>query len=329
MRCASDLIFNSLLFLLSIALLCIAPDSVKAADDMTTTIVVGGSRIDVAIENGPLKVTQQDLVQWVQRAAEAVTTYYGRYPRPHVLIRVLPSGGRGVHGAQTFGRDGGFIRIRVGADASAAELMDDWTMTHEMVHLAFPSMADEHHWIEEGLATYVEPIARIQAGQMKAERMWADLVRDMPKGEPDDGDKGLDRTHTWGRTYWGGALFCFVADVQFREKTGNKRGLQDAMRAILSAGGDITQDWEITRALKIGDDAVGASVLVPLYESWKDAAVSMDLQKMWKQLGVGTDGNGAAAFDDKAPLAQVRQAITATRGEAKVVSTVVGRSAAQ
>jgi len=31
-------------------------------------------------------------------------------------------------------------------------------LTHEMIHLAFPSMADEHHWIEEGLSVYVEPI---------------------------------------------------------------------------------------------------------------------------------------------------------------------------
>jgi len=40
---------------------------------------------------------------------------------------------------------------------------------------------ERHHWIEEGIATYVEPIARIHAGHLKAERMWFDLVRDMPK----------------------------------------------------------------------------------------------------------------------------------------------------
>ena len=44
-------------------------------------------------------------------------------------------------------------------------------LTHEMVHLAFPSVDDKHHWIEEGIATYVEPIARIQAGNLKAEQM--------------------------------------------------------------------------------------------------------------------------------------------------------------
>lgn len=41
-------------------------------------------------------------------------------------------------------------------------------MTHEMVHLAFPSVPDQHHWIEEGLATYVEPIARARASEISA-----------------------------------------------------------------------------------------------------------------------------------------------------------------
>ena len=50
--------------------------------------------------------------------------------------------------------------------------------------------------------------------------MWHDIVRDMQKGEPAAGDEGLDHTHTWGRTYWGGAIFCLVADVEIRRETG-------------------------------------------------------------------------------------------------------------
>ena len=42
------------------------------------------------------------------------------------------------------------------------------------------------------------------------------------------GGFGLDNTHTWGRTYWGGAMFCLLADVEIRRRTHNRRGLQDA-----------------------------------------------------------------------------------------------------
>jgi hypothetical protein len=44
-------------------------------------------------------------------------------------------------------------------------------MTHELVHMAIASLADEHHWLEEGLATYVEPIARAQDGQLPAAKV--------------------------------------------------------------------------------------------------------------------------------------------------------------
>src|SRR6266852_5617487 len=141
------------------------------ADQMTSTLLIGGSKIDVSIEAGEMKLTHPELLHWVQSAAEAVATYYGRYPVPHVQIRIIPVDGSGVGHGQTFGYDGGLIKIRVGAQAQAAELANDWMLTHEMVHLSFPSMADEHHWIEEGIAVYIEPIARIQAKQMSAEQM--------------------------------------------------------------------------------------------------------------------------------------------------------------
>lgn len=296
------------------------------ADDVTSTLLIGRSKIDVRIDSGETKLTHQELLDWVQSAAEAVATYYGRYPVPRAQVRIIPVDGSGVGHGQTFGYNGGLIRIRVGKQAQAAELANDWMLTHEMVHLSFPSMADDHHWIEEGIAVYVEPIARIQAKQMSAEQMWADLVRDMPKGEPMEGDRGLDHTHSWGRTYWGGALFCLTADVAIREQTKNKKGLQDALRGILEAGGDITHDWELTKALKTGDQATGTAVLSDLYAKWKDNAVQVDLASLWKELGVVAEGKSVRLLED-APLAAVRRAITAPHPSAQANATILSPSA--
>jgi hypothetical protein len=71
-------------------------------------------------------------------------------------------------------------------------------MTHELVHMAFPSVPRQHHWVEEGLATYVEPIARAQAASLGAERVWADMLHAMPQGH----GRGIDHTRNWRRTYW-------------------------------------------------------------------------------------------------------------------------------
>jgi len=148
---------------------------------MTSSMLIGNARIDIRIEETTIRMPTKDILHWVKSAAESVTAYYGRFPVPQVLIRITPFKGRGVHNGMTFGDRGGRILIRVGNETSPSELASDWMLTHEMVHLAFPSVEDKHHWIEEGIATYVEPIARIQAGNFKAEEMWLDLVRDMPQ----------------------------------------------------------------------------------------------------------------------------------------------------
>ena len=295
---------------------------------MNSTLVISGSKLDVSIESGELKLSQPQLLHWVQSAADAIAMYYGRYPVPHAHLHIIPAGGSGIRHGQTFGFGGGLIKIRVGAQTTVEELASDWMLTHEMVHLSFPSVADEHHWIEEGIAVYVEPIARIQAGQMKAEGMWADLVRDMPKGQPSNGDEGLDHTHTWGRTYWGGALFCFVADVRIRKQTQNQKGLQDALRGILEAGGDITHDWDLQQTLKIGDHATNTTVLSTLYAEMKDKPVTVDLAAIWRDLGIAPDGRSVRLVDS-APSAAIRRAITEPPAstEAAVRSVLAGRTA--
>ena len=187
-------------------------------------------------------------------------------------------------------------------------------MTHEMVHLAFPSVPRSHHWIEEGLATYVEPIARARAGDLTPQKVWGDMVDGMPQGLPKTGDRGLDFTHTWGRTYWGGALYCLLADVEIRKRTGNRMGLEDAMRGILKSGGSIEVEWPLSRALQTADQAVGVSVLEELYNRMKANPVSPDLDQLWKELGVERQGE-TVVFDDSAPLAAIRRAITKSPGQ--------------
>jgi hypothetical protein len=305
---------------------------VLAKDEMTSSLLIGNARIDIRIEGSTLQLPAKNIFRWVNSAAESVTAYYGRFPVPQISIRITPFEGRGVRNGMAFGDRGGRITIRVGKETSPSELASDWMLTHEMVHLAFPSVDEKHHWIEEGIATYVEPIARIHAGHLKAEQMWLDLIRDMPQGLPQVGDRGLDHTHTWGRTYWGGALFCLLADVEIRRQTDNAKGLKHALRGVLDAGGDIREDWNLVDALRAGDRAVGVSVLQQLYTRMKDMPVRVDLDGLWTQLGIQSDGT-SVRFDDNAALAEVRRAITTRESAAeedpsssKSLAVFVGRA---
>ena len=138
--------------------------------------------------------------------------------------------------------------------------------------------------------------------------MWGDLVRGLPQGLPRQGDEGLDRTHTWGRTYWGGALFWLLADVEIRERTGNRFGLEHALRAVVAQGGSIAQRWPLRRALEVGDRAVGTKVLEALYAKMGSAPTEVDLGALFRRLGVALRG-AAVEFDDTAALASIRRAV--------------------
>jgi len=283
---------------------------------------IGGATLQVDFAPGTLDLPTPQVLQWAKNAATSVATYYGRFPVSRDRILILPVPDRaGVLQGTTWGDVGGFpafTRMRLGQHSTSVQLSADWTMTHELVHTGFPSQGDAQHWIEEGLAVYVEPIARVQAGFLTPEKIWADMVRDMPQGDPEPGDQGLDRTPTWGRTYWGGAQFCLLADVTLREQTHNRKGLQDALRGIVAAGGTIDQDWPIMRAFAAGDAATGTHVLEDLYQRMSDQPVKVDLDGMWRKLGVARTAGGIH-FDDAAPEAGIRRAITQTSGTGVIV----------
>ncbi|HEX4640417.1 MAG TPA: hypothetical protein VH252_03470 [Chthoniobacterales bacterium] len=270
---------------------------------------IGGGKIDVDLPPNDSDFPRALVLEWVSTAAHAVTKYYGRYPLDHVVIRIHEIDGDRINSGKTLGaHDGAVITVDVGRGTTKEHFQRDWLLTHEMVHLAFPSVAEAHHWIEEGLATYVEPIARVRMGNLRAAAAWSDVVRDLPQGLPDAGDRGLDHTPTWGRTYWGGALFCLLADIEIRRRTENAKGLEDALRGILRAGGSISADWNLERALQTGDRATGVPVLQELYAQMKDAPHPVDLDHLWKQLGIERRGSTVVLHDD-APLAAVRKGI--------------------
>jgi hypothetical protein len=277
----------------------------------------GGAKVVTVFDGADYAVGTPALCAWMARAALAVSGYYGRFPVPQMRLVLKPADGSGVHGGTTYGSGEGeqpLIVIPLGREVTQAQLVDDWTLTHEMVHLSVPSVPENSHWLEEGIATYIEPIARVQRGELSEARIWADMLHGMRKGLPDEDDAGLDHTPTWGRTYWGGALFCLMADVKIRAATGNRKGLQDALRGVLAAGGSIRSDWPVEKVFAVGDKASGTRVLSELYRRMGASygPDAKELAALWHDLGVQADGDGVR-FDDGAPLAAVRKAITAPR----------------
>ena len=273
-------------------------------------IRAGDATIEIRYDApAPSEALRQMILRRVALSAKAVTSYYQRYPVHAAYIQVGFHRGRGINSGHAFGWPVAHMAVSVGRDSTATDFAADWVTTHEMVHLAFPSVAEEHHWIEEGLATYVEPVARARTGELSPQKVWGDMVEGMPNGLPQAGDRGLDFTHTWGRTYWGGALFCLLADVAIHEQTANRAGLDTALRAILGATGGYGAERDIEEVLRIGDGATGTRILEEAYARMGTSAVTPDLPRLWARLGVPQDPR-SQPFDENAPLAAVRRAIT-------------------
>ena len=71
----------------------------------------------------------------------------------------------------------------------------------------------------------------------------------------------------------------------------------------------MAQRWPLRRALEVGDRAVGTKVLEELYAKMGSAPTGVDLGALFRKLGVALRGT-AVEFDDLAPLAPIRRAIT-------------------
>ena len=280
--------------------------------DTAQELRVGGAVLRVDLDRGDFAGGATPILEWLRRSADIVSRYYARFPAASVTVRLVPQAGGGVHGGKTFANPNAYIRVQLGREVTAEQLLNDWVLVHEMTHLALPDTGEEHAWLSEGIATYVEGVARVQAGNRSETDVWAEEMRAMPRGLPQPGDRGLDHTHSWGRTYWGGAMFCLLADVDIRRRTQLRLGLQDALRAVLRESGGLASDWPIERVLRSGDAAVGTSTLEDLYAQMKDTADAPDLMTLWRELGVLPRGD-SVTLSDSAPLAEVRRAIMRPR----------------
>ena len=295
------------------SLCCFFIPQTLSALEADKTLNIGGAKIEIYFSPGVAeqgyKLNREQVIKWIDSSANAVSKYFKRFP-VKTLRMSITDGARGrVNGTAYHGVEP-LITININPSFTQATLADDWVMVHEMVHLSFPPVHRRHQWLLEGLATYVEPIVRVRSTLLTEEKAWEWIIKGTPQGLPESGNQGLDNTPTWGQRYWGGAIFFLVADMRIHQQSNNKFGIEHALRAIQRGGGSmqLEQNWEVEKALKIGDKATGSKVLVTLYNEMKDKAVMTDLDAIWKDLGVSHQDN-KINYNDRAKLAGLRRSL--------------------
>lgn len=277
-----------------------------------TRIEVAGAPLQVVLLGPPLKMGDAAVLAWIKDAAICVAQLYGTFPAQATLFVVPVQGRDEVVFGRVMSLAGGSVVLLFGAETSPTSERTDWVVVHELSHLGTASLVGEAHWLEEGLATYYEPILRERAGWITQADLWAHFVDQMPRGQrkPDD-PPSLEERDDIDSTYWGGALFCLLADLRIRAESHGAKSLDDVMRAVRERLGDATHGTRLADFLRVGDEATGTRALAEVYTHFATAGEAVDLAGTWQALGVVPGPGGTVTLREDAPLAAVRRALAA------------------
>jgi hypothetical protein len=269
----------------------------------------GEARLELATLPGPLRVDAPIRRRWIGDAAAAVGVFWRGFPVDRALVAIVPTQGHpGVAHGKVVAAGGASVALLLGTEADEAALRRDWILVHELFHLGFPSFVGEGKWLDEGLATYYEPIIRARAGWLDERALWLELAAGLPLGRHALEREGLENSRDAAGVYWGGALAVLMADVRVRAATGGARGLEDGLIAVLADGGDASRVHRLGTVIGIVDEALGMPVLADVMRRWGQRAEPVPLESLLADLGVARRGD-AIVFDEAAPLAAIRRAI--------------------
>lgn len=285
----------------------------------------GPAAFTLGLPDPAFALPDRELLAWVERSANVVAAYWGGFPSRRTLFILAPEP---MAGGVIFGRvrggggTTGFISL--GELTERDQLYGSWELVHEMMHLGNPFLPDGF-WFMEGFATYAEPLARARAGWRSVKSVWEEFLRSMPRGVAAMTGGGIGARNI-DTMYWGGALFMLLADVAIRVQTDNRMGLEDCVGAVLRDGGDASSRWTLAKALHSCDAATGGRAVARLVQRQVEEGRPLDLQALWRDLGV-RQGEHGVILDDNAPLAAVRRAITGGRRQGPAPGPAAGPAA--
>lgn len=275
--------------------------------EVNAVSLVDDPELTLALPTGTA-LTPEILTAWVDAVAQSNRRFWGRSPAQHGLVVLVPSPRGGVPFGRVLSLGGSVVTVLIGKSATARDLYDDWVLVHEFLHLGSPLMRDKGPWLNEGIATFYEPVLRARAGWKSEDDVWREWISQMPRGLPAMTDVGLSNAGRGG-IYWGGAVFVLMAEIDLLQASGGKYGFSDCLRRILADGGDATTKWPTMRLLQSCDKAIGQDVLSPLAQRHMANGSAMSLDEIWQKLGVTLSEDGKITYDDSAELAWLRPLI--------------------
>lgn len=278
-------------------------------------LLVDGAELAVASLGDGFGPGTDAVRAWLSQAARATSSFFGQFPVPRALIINVPEDRRGPGFGMALRGGGPAVVILLNRHASAASLRDDWTATHEFLHLGIPRLPLEDAWLFEGLATYYTEVVRARAGIISPKQAYQHLLDGFERGRRNgsgatlrDEISEMRERRSFFRVYWAGAALAFMTDVEARRASGPT--LDSALRAFAACCATSEDDWTAERVLAHLDQSMGAPRFTEQARRWLDSAEFPELSATLRTLGVAAGPRGEAIYG-RAPSSPIRDAIMA------------------
>ena len=241
--------------------------------------------------------------RWAQHVAGSLALVFGHWPRQRWRMVVYPIGGHGS-AERSVGADvipwAQVNRARVDtasfyilADASAEELMRNWTGYHELAHLLIPYRGWGDMWFSEGLASYYQNILQARAGVLSEREAWQKLYEGFERGRADsvldgqplsDVSRNVRRNHAYMRVYWSGAWYFLAADLELRRASGGKKSLDSALASLNRCCADAA--LSVPEMVSTLDRVNDTRVFKRLYEQTRQSTRMPQYSTLFGELGL-------------------------------------------
>ena len=278
------------------------------------TIALTPSQLELATLGGGFGPNDVAVREWIVQGARASSLLFGRFPVAHALVITVPGDRSGTSFGMAMRGGGPAVVMLLNRAANAATLRDDWTATHEFLHLGVPRLPPEDSWLFEGLATYYTELTRARAGIIGTEQAYQHLLAGFERGKRGGGSLTLreESAHmrerrSFYRVYWAGAALAFLADVAARRAgtASLDRALRSYASSYASSEREATADTVLAALSRFG-----APQLASEAQRWLDSKEFPDVNEALRTLGVTVGSRGTAVFG-RGPNAAIRDAIMA------------------
>ncbi len=268
---------------------------------------INDSRLYISCMSAVDSADMQKLVDWIEYGARALALAYGEFPLPQLSVLVFPLG---MHSSVVpwgeVKRDGGpSIHLYVDQTRPLREIIEDWTLVHELSHTLHPYLRMEGRWLTEGLATYYQNLLQARAGTLSTRQAWNKLHQGFRRGR-DQTEAGLPlqqvskhmrENRKFMRVYWSGTALWLQADLHLRTRHGTS--LDHILGQFRVCCLLPNRTWTSREYMQTMDRLSGTQIFTQLYDRYAMSDEFPDLGDVYAALGLRERGD-ELAFDGNA-----------------------------